>query len=160
MTMNVTRAPSRPSLKLSLDAGSHRIVGYHDGGAASATEPSDSSEPSDMAAIIRTRTRVTVPQERSAENTYPRIATEQPAPECGARHARLRVRLRHSRRSGCSRQYVGTTTFQQAFRTRDDDSVITFPLATLTIEMSGLGCCMDQAHHDPRAECYGGSKET
>src|SRR5687767_7347086 len=80
MTMNVTRTPSRPSLKFSLDAGSQRIVGYHDGGAASATEPSDSSEPSDMAAIIRTRTRVTVPQERSAENTYPRIATEQPAP--------------------------------------------------------------------------------
>src|SRR5688572_23986837 len=72
MTMNVTRAPSRPSLKLSLDAGSHRIVGYHDGGAASATEPSDSSEPSDMAAITRTRTRVTVPQEQSAEHSHRR----------------------------------------------------------------------------------------
>src|SRR5688500_17427700 len=67
MTMNVTFAPSRPSLKFSLEAGSQRIVGYHDGGAASATDPSDSSEPSDMAAIISARTGLTVPHERAAE---------------------------------------------------------------------------------------------
>src|SRR5688500_7594546 len=99
MTMNVTFAPSRPSLKFSLDAGSQRIVGYHDGGAASATEPSERNDPSDMTAIIRTRTRVTVPQECSAENTYTRIGTEHLASVREPSRPRFPSVLRHSRQS-------------------------------------------------------------